>query len=107
MIFDRDIHEVHHRGEVTLTVECAPRGEGMSFKVAPGLDSVPPEFINFVEQGAREATLSGPLTGYEVVDITVTLEALGSDLASMTGLGLKVAASQACKEACEKLRLCF
>ncbi len=36
------------------------------------------------------------------MDVKITLEALGQDLASMTPLGLKVAASQACKEACEK-----
>jgi elongation factor G len=37
-----------------------------------------------------------------VVDVKVTLQAIGPDPASMTGLGLKVAASQACKEACER-----
>ena len=42
------------------------------------------------------------LAGNEVVDIIVTVQALGPDLNSMTGLGLKVASSQACKEASEK-----
>ncbi len=102
VIFDRDIHDVRHMGEVTVSVKPAPRGEGLSFHVTPGLETVSPELIGYVEQGAREATLSGVLAGNEVVDVSLTLESIGADVLSMTGLGLKVAAVQACKEACEK-----
>jgi elongation factor G len=102
LIFDRDIHDVRHMGEVTISVKPAPRGEGLSFHVGPGLETVSPEIIGYVEQGAREATLSGVLAGNEVVDVSVTLDSIGADVLSMTGLGLKVAAVQACKEACEK-----
>ena len=96
------MHDVRHVGEVTLRVEPATRGEGTSFHVAAGLNTIPQELISAVEQGAQEATLAGVIGGNEVVDVKITLEALGQDLASMTPLGLKVAASQACKEACEK-----
>lgn len=101
-VFDRDIHDVHHRGEITISVAPAPRGEGTSFAVSPKLDAIPQELLNFIEQGAREATLAGVLAGNEVVDIKVTLEAVAQDPFSMTGLGAKVAAALACKEACEK-----
>ena len=102
VIFDREIHEVRQFGEVTVGVEPAVRGAGFSFAAAPTLDTVSPELIDFAEQGVREAAWSGVLSGNEVVDVKVTLQAIGPDPASMTGLGLKVAASQACKEACEK-----
>ena len=103
VIFDREIHEVRHRGEVTVGVSSGARGSGLAFDVAAGLtELVPREIIASAEQGAREATLSGVLAGNEVVDIKVTLESLGQDLSSLTILGVKVAASQACKEACEK-----
>ncbi|MBI4963528.1 MAG: elongation factor G [Desulfomonile tiedjei] len=104
VIFDRDIHDVRQFGEVTVSVQPAARGEGFAFGISPGLDTeaVSSELINYVEQGVREAAWSGVLSGNEVVDVKVTLDAVGPDLASMTGLGLKVAASQACKEACEK-----
>ncbi len=101
-VFDRDIHDVHHRGEITISVAPAPRGEGTSFAVSPKLDAIPQELLNFIEQGAREATLAGVLAGNEVVDIKVTLEAVAQDPFSMTGLGAKVATALACKEACEK-----
>jgi elongation factor G len=102
VVFDREIHEQRHFGEVTISVEPTARGEGVSFNVSPSLDLISPETIGYVKQGAVEATLSGALAGNEVVDVRITLEALGADLASMSGLGLKVAGSQACKEACEK-----
>jgi elongation factor G len=103
MKFDREIHDVRHIGEVTLQVESGARGSGFAFQVASDLEaSVDPEVIAYVEQGAKEATLAGVLAGNEVVDIRVTLQSLGPDLNSMTGLGLKVASSQASKEASEK-----
>ncbi|MFZ5864980.1 MAG: elongation factor G [Thermodesulfobacteriota bacterium] len=100
--FDREIHDVRHVGEVTLDVEPASRGEGISFKPGLAVADMPQDVIQYVEQGAREATLAGPLAGNEVVDVRVTLVGFGENWESMTGLGLKVAASQACKEACEK-----
>jgi elongation factor G len=102
VIFDREIHDVRHVGEVTVSVEPAARGEGTSFKIAPALETLPAELLDFMEQGAREAMLAGVLAGNEVVDVRVTLQAVGADIGSMTGLGVKVAAAQACKEASEK-----
>ncbi len=102
VIFDREIHDVRHMGEVTISVEPTSRGTGLVFEIRTGLDAVPPDLAGYVEQGAREATLAGVLSGNEVIDVKVTLQSVGKDLASMTGLGLKVAASQACKDACEK-----
>lgn len=102
VIFDREIHDARHMGEVTMSVKPGLRGEGFTFHVAPRLKEIPSELIEYVEQGAREATLSGVLAGNEVVDISLTLESIGDDFPSLTGLGLKVAAVQACKEACEK-----
>ena len=101
--FDREIHEARHFGEVTVAVAPADRGQGVIFQIAPALEGkLGPEMVASVEQGAREAMLSGSLTGNEVEDVKITLEALGEDVYSMSTLGLKVATSQACREACEK-----
>ena len=61
-----------------------------------------PELISHAENGAKEATLAGALAGNEVVDLIVSLVALGPEPFLMSPLGVKVAASQACREACEK-----
>lgn len=100
--FDRDIHDVRHLGEVTLTVEPSARGEGLLFLFEKKFEGVPLDQRDSLEQGAREATLAGVVAGNEVVDVKVTFNSLGEDSVAMTGLGLKVAASQACKEAFEK-----
>jgi elongation factor G len=102
VIFDREIHDIRHYGEVGLTVSPSPRGEGFVFQSALGPQFDGQDVVKHVEQGAREATLAGVLAGNEVVDVRVVLDSLGDDVSSMSGLGLKVAASQACKEACEK-----
>jgi len=100
--FDREIHDVRHIGDVTLSVSPTQRGTGHRFQNAIPPDQLSPDLLHFIEQGAREAMLAGVLAGNEVIDILVTLLELGAESASMSGLGLKVAAGQACKEACEK-----
>ncbi len=101
VVFDREINEVRHYGELTMAVHAAPRGKGVSFTVADSLPEIPKELMDQVEQGVREACLAGPVAGNEVVDLNVRLESIGPDLHAMSGLGLKVAASQGCREACE------
>ncbi len=101
VLFDREIHEVRRMGEVTLSVEPSARGEGVSFKAAAGLENFPHELIESAKEGSMEGRLSGPLTGYEVEDIIITLESFGPNVAEMSVLGVKVASAQAFKEACE------
>ncbi|MGB9615833.1 MAG: elongation factor G [Desulfomonilaceae bacterium] len=100
--FDREIHEARHLGEVALSVEPTERGAGLIFESALPPDAAPRDLVAAVQQGAAEAMLAGVVSGNEVVDVRVRLLEFGQDLASMTPLGLKVAASHACKEACEK-----
>jgi elongation factor G len=60
-------------GVVQLEVEPLERGAGFVFenKIVGG--SVPKEYINPVQQGAREALQGGVIAGYPVVDVKVTL----------------------------------
>ena len=102
VVFDREIHDVRHYGVVGLSVEPGFRGQGFVFKAPEQLTTMAPDLVGFAETGAREATLAGALAGNEVVDIIVTLDSLGPDYSLMSGLGVKVAASQACSEACGK-----
>lgn len=102
VIFDREIHDVRHFGELSVSVEPGLRGQGFTFKVSEKLAVAPPDLIVYAENGAREATLAGALAGNEVVDIVVSLDSFGADCSMMSGLGVKVAASQACSEACQK-----
>ncbi len=101
-VFDREIGDSKHFGETTVKVEPAKRGEGMIYKLAPSLDSVGEALREACVRGINEAALAGPLTGNEMTDVKITVVSLGSNIDSMSPLGVKVAASLACKDACAK-----
>ena len=60
-------------GHVVLVLEPLDRGEGIQFvnDIAGGV--IPREYISAVERGARAALDNGPLGGYPLVDLKVTL----------------------------------
>ena len=60
-------------GDVHLEIEPQPRGEGFKFaeRIVGGV--VPKQFHPGVEKGVREALDKGPIGGFPVVDVGVTL----------------------------------
>ncbi|CNK65439.1 elongation factor G [Yersinia aldovae] len=60
-------------GHVVFTLEPQPAGSGFAFVDATKGGVVPREFIGAVEKGVLEATNTGVLAGYPVVDVKVTL----------------------------------
>ena len=76
--------EGHHRhkkqtggagqfGEVFLRVEALPRGEGFEFIDAVKGGTIPGQFIPAVEKGIRQVLESGPLAGFPMQDVRVTV----------------------------------
>lgn len=60
-------------GDVHLEIEPLPRGTGFAFKEKIVGGVVPKQFFPGVEKGVREALEKGPIAGYPVVDVSVTL----------------------------------
>lgn len=60
-------------GDVWLRLEPLPRGSGFQFANEAPVAQVPAEFVSSVERGAKGARENGPLAGYPVTDIKVTL----------------------------------
>ena len=60
-------------GHVWLELEPLERGSGIVFDSSIPGGRVPKEYIPAVEKGVREALNNGPLAGYNVVDLKVTL----------------------------------
>jgi elongation factor G len=60
-------------GDTWIEIEPLPRGEGFEFvnKIVGG--AIPRQYIPAVEKGIREAMDGGPLAGYPMVDIKVSL----------------------------------
>ena len=60
-------------GHVWLQLEPLERGEGIIFENAIVGGTIPREYIPGVERGVRQALDNGPLAGYPLVDVKVTL----------------------------------
>ena len=101
-IFEKEIEEVKHFGQVRLHLEPKVRGEGIEFSHTIREDTILEKFIPAVEEGVREATLSGVVAGYPVVDVKVTLIEINFREKDSRELAYKIAASMAVKEGCEQ-----
>jgi elongation factor G len=60
-------------GHVWMEIEPLERGAGVQFESKISGGTIPAEFISSVEEGAREVLISGPLSGFPVVDAKMTL----------------------------------
>jgi len=60
-------------GDVYLEIEPLPRGSGFKFDERVVGGAVPKQFFPGVEKGVREALEKGPIGGFPVVDVGVTL----------------------------------
>ena len=89
-------------GHVRVTVEPNETGKGYEFVNAIVGGVVPKEYIKPVDQGIQEATSSGILAGYPVVDVKVTLYDGSYHEVDSNEMAFKIAGSMAFKAACEK-----
>ena len=60
-------------GHVLLDIEPRERGEGFLFENKITGGAIPREYIPAVEAGVKEAASNGPLAGFPVIDLKVTL----------------------------------
>jgi elongation factor G len=98
-VFDKEITGQRHYGEITLSITPLPRGSGNRFKSQIGQEQLPQLFIDTVEKGAMESLESGPLLGYPVVDVEISLTAVNHKESLSTELAYTVSASRACQKA--------
>jgi elongation factor G len=89
-------------GHVVLRVDPEPPGKGIAFVDAIKGGSIPREYIPAVEKGVREAGEGGPLAGYPLVDLKVTLLDGSYHDVDSSEIAFKIAASMAFKEAVSK-----
>lgn len=89
-------------GHVVLEIEPAPPGSGIIFenKIVGGV--VPKEYHNAVEKGVREATASGVIAGYPVVDVLVRFYDGSFHEVDSSEMAFKLAASMAFKEGLQR-----
>jgi len=71
--FDQQTGAKGQYGHVILKVEPLERSEGVVFESLVEDSQVPSEFLGAIEKGIRDSLDAGPLIGYPVTDIKVTL----------------------------------
>ena len=91
-------------GHVRIEIEPLPPEEGQKFqfvnKIVRG--AIPREFISSVEKGVREAMECGPLAGYEIESVQVTLYDGSYHEVDSSEIAFKIAGSMAFKDAAQR-----
>jgi len=100
-VFDREWGGEMHFAGIKIEVSPMQRGKGSRFVNKCSNPLMTEVFISSVEEGIKEASESGVLMGYPVIDVeTILLGANVKELLS-TPLSFKIVASMAFKGACE------
>ena len=99
-LFEKELGERKHFGHVRLLLEPRSRGEGNEIIRQTGESMIPEEFYSAIHEGIEEATLSGVISGYPMVDIRVTITGGSLREGESTTLGYKIAASSAVRNGC-------
>ena len=89
-------------GKVIISLEPLEPGAGYEFVNAVTGGRIPREYIPAVDQGVKEAMAFGPLAGYPVEDIKVTLLDGAYHDVDSSELAFKIAGSMVFKEAARK-----
>lgn len=113
-LFDRELGNVRHLGEVGLKASPRERGSGNRVQLAPeydpdaprakGMPGFPRQLAEEVRQGVLDNLLSGPVTGYPVQDVEVLVTRIGREEGRTTPAGCHMAAGMAMRDALEKGR---
>ena len=89
-------------GHVWLEMEPNERGKGIEFEVKIVGGVVPREYFSAVENGVREASASGILSGFPVVDVKVALVDGSYHDVDSSEMAFKIAGSIGFKDGCQK-----
>ena len=91
-------------GHVVISVEPAEAGKGYTFvnKIVGGV--IPKEYIPAVDKGIQESLKNGPLAGYPIEDVQVTLTFGSYHDVDSSEMAFKIAGSMAIKQAVKKAK---
>ncbi len=91
-------------GHVKIKVYPKEPGEGFEFKNSIVGGAIPKEYIPKIEEGIKEAMQTGPVAGYQVVDVGVELYDGSYHEVDSSEMAFKIAASMAFREAAKKAK---
>ena len=97
-VFDKELGEKRHFGQVKLELSPGRRGEGNDIIMAVDGETIPSEFHESIEEGIREGMMSGQLGGYPVTDVVVKVTGGAYHEGESSIQGYKIAASTAFRD---------
>lgn len=97
--FDHQTGGKGQYGHVILEVEPLERGAGFEFVSAVKDDEIPAEFLGAIEKGVKDSLDSGPLIGYPLTDIRVSLVGGSYHEDESTDMAFGVSAAMAIRRA--------
>lgn len=97
--FDQQTGAKGMYGHVIIEVEPLGRSEGVEFESVVKDDTIPAMFLEAIEKGIRDSLDAGPLIGYPVTDIKVTLVGGSYSEEESTEMAFGVASSMAIRRA--------
>ncbi|HPX70946.1 MAG TPA: elongation factor G [Bacillota bacterium] len=89
-------------GHVKIRVYPREAGAGFEFRNTVFGGAIPKEYIPKIEEGVKEAMQTGPLAGYQLVDMGVELYDGSYHEVDSSDIAFKIAASMALREAAAK-----
>ncbi len=95
--FEREIQGRRHFGSIRLSVAPAPAGIEVRSRVGPG--DRPPAFIQAARMGIEGSVGAGPLAGFPVDGLIVTILSLGIHETDSSEIGYSTAAAMALRAA--------
>ena len=98
--FEREIEGRMHCGDVKIRLNPEPRKQGLKIDIpAEVLAPWPTELAERITEQLQQACQSGPIAGYPLTDLTVSLVEAPYDSHRVTALGISVAISRAIHQA--------
>ncbi len=102
--FDREIAGRGQFAEVEVSVVPRERGTGNVICVKARPDQIPHEFVSSVEEGARDALMTGVLANYMLSDVDVRITGGRYHPVDSTDVAFRSAAVMAVREACKQAK---
>ena len=89
-------------GHVVVQAEPGERGSGITIEDKITGGAIPREFIPAAESGIREALATGPLSGFPIIDMKITMVDGSSHEVDSSQIAFQIAGSMAAKDAVNK-----
>lgn len=98
--FQRELANEKHFAELTLEIYPLKRGEGFQFQNEVSTNKeFTDEYVRAIRDGAKESGEVGPIAGYALVDVGVTLKSIKFVPEEASPMAFRIAAGNAFREA--------